>query len=304
MESIIHLEYLTEDPEIREMIDMYWALDDFNKPLYNKHDFLPKYGLDTQRMGKKLNEYYNVFSLDDVCPECKEPTHFLKTRKDRYEFKRHWMCKSCEEKVEQRMKQFRVIIMQMALDELAYHSLSLLQLNIFKALIKKNSISDLAPSFGMSLPIFISYVRGLHNMNLLDYNQDTDEVIILEEYKELFKNDRPEKKVRSIFGPNNQKLYKHLKRSYPYVYPEIPVCTFIDNTTIDHLLIENWHKGYFLKCRVDALVCEENGEPRFAVEFQGSYHSEKQQKVKDELKKRIIEEAGIPLNYFTSKDLK
>ena len=61
---IINLQCLTEDPEIREILDMYWALKENTRPLYNKHDdFFPKYGLDRNRLAKNLNQYFVAFLI-------------------------------------------------------------------------------------------------------------------------------------------------------------------------------------------------------------------------------------------------
>ena len=49
---------------------------------------------------------------------------------------------------------------------------------------------------------------------------------------------------------------------------------------------------------MDALVCEQDGTPRFAVEFQSSYHAENSQLRRDELKRKIVEEVGLPVNYY------
>ncbi|MEJ2637157.1 MAG: DUF2726 domain-containing protein, partial [Calditrichia bacterium] len=50
-----------------------------------------------------------------------------------------------------------------------------------------------------------------------------------------------------------------------------------------------------LPCRADFVVCDFEGCPEFAVEYNGGYHEGGQQTERDEFKRRILNEVGLPL---------
>ena len=128
---------------------------------------------------------------------------------------------------------------------------------------------------------------------------------IPDKYKEWLRKVALNKTVKPIFGsPPALELYRLLKRDHMFVYPEIPICAFIDRSTVEHLFLEGWHNSYFLMCRVDFVVCESNdGIPQFVVEYQGSYHENKEQIKKDQFKRTVLEFAGIPFREITHADL-
>ncbi len=55
--------------------------------------------------------------------------------------------------------------------------------------------------------------------------------------------------------------------------------------------------------RVDFLVCDPEGMPRFALEYQGGYHKDGKQQAKDKFKECVITEAGLCLQQIDSKTL-
>jgi very-short-patch-repair endonuclease len=81
-----------------------------------------------------------------------------------------------------------------------------------------------------------------------------------------------------------------------------------DNVTLDsdyvaHILDEQWKRNYFLSCRVDFLVCDRDGFPLAAYEYDGSHHHDEQRAEKDRLKDQILAEVGVPVTRCTAADL-
>lgn len=107
------------------------------------------------------------------------------------------------------------------------------------------------------------------------------------------------------FGsPLALELYRLLKREHAFIYPEIPLCAFIERSAVEHIFTESWHSVYFLTCRADFVVCERNdGIPSLVIEYHGSYHEEEKQKEKDSFKKAVLELVGIPIVEIANSDL-
>lgn len=206
-----------------------------------------------------------------------------------------------------------------------YETLSSLELNYLINLSKTSNINKATIITGISDALKIEILRKLGNLNLIlaarttekmkDYIKSLDYIKIITPIKQkymicIFKdfakalktlnND----KIKQIFGSKSvSKLYKKLKKEYLFVYPEIPVSVIIKKQHIEHLFTETWHSNYFLMCRLDFVVTDQHGMPKFGVEYQGGYHESKEQKVKDDFKKLIMNEAGLEIKYFTASDL-
>ncbi|MBI5574360.1 MAG: DUF2726 domain-containing protein [Elusimicrobia bacterium] len=114
----------------------------------------------------------------------------------------------------------------------------------------------------------------------------------------------PAGKVKNIFtNPAVIMAYLRLRRKYHNVYPEIPLVAFIELSAVRHLFTEKWHKWYFLTCRVDFLVCALIDKPIFAVEIDGSYHSQPEIKQKDDFKERLLTGVGLSIRRIAVKDI-
>lgn len=110
--------------------------------------------------------------------------------------------------------------------------------------------------------------------------------------------------MKSIFGsPKVFQLYRKLKERHLFVYPEIPICVFVEKEHVKHLFVEKLHEGYFLTCRVDFLVCDNTGKSELAVEYHGGYHEADEQKTKDAFKEKLLGEVGLPLRSLTDSEL-
>ena len=89
-----------------------------------------------------------------------------------------------------------------------------------------------------------------------------------------------------------------------FVYPEIPLCAFIDKDHIEHLLNGERQHDLFLKVRVDFLICNEEGKPEVVFEYNGGYHEDPTRIEQDKFKKDLLAAVGIAVREVGSKGLK
>ncbi|RMD65828.1 DUF2726 domain-containing protein [Candidatus Pacearchaeota archaeon] len=147
-------------------------------------------------------------------------------------------------------------------------------------------------------------IQKLSDIHLINFNVGIQGYTFLQELNQALQEIGIQRRVRLIFGsPKAQELYRELKRKYLFVYPEIPICAFIAKEQVEHLFSEDWHFSYFLTARVDFVVCEPDGKPKFAVEYQGGYHESAEQRKKDRFKKLVLNEVGLPLIEISSRDI-
>jgi len=102
---------------------------------------------------------------------------------------------------------------------------------------------------------------------------------------------------------SNEKI-QTLKRKYLFVFPELPICSFVEREAVAHLFTEQWHSNYFLTARIDFVVCDKAGIPEFALEYQGGYHKNKAQREKDDFKRTMMNCAGLHVRWVDYKTLK
>lgn len=77
-----------------------------------------------------------------------------------------------------------------------------------------------------------------------------------------------------------------------YIFPKMRIADFIEVSDGDGYY-KNRNK--ILPKHVDFLICDCDFEPLLVFEVNGSSHNNKRTKESDELKKEVIEGAGIPL---------
>ena len=58
-----------------------------------------------------------------------------------------------------------------------------------------------------------------------------------------------------------------------------------------------------VRCRLDFVITNQNSLPKFGVEFQGSYHQNSDQKIKDDFKEALLNEVGLSIQYYTYADV-
>lgn len=101
--------------------------------------------------------------------------------------------------------------------------------------------------------------------------------------------------------PKALELFRKLKLKHPFVYPEIPLCVFIEQSDVEHLF-EPGDLNHFLACRVSFLICEHDGLPICAVEYQAAISDGEPRG--SSFKRRILDAVGLPLTTITDRELK
>ena len=195
--------------------------------------------------------------------------------------------------------------MRDAFKQEVYRQLNKLEFNFLIALAKEESFDKATKSVGLSRATAVAMYNSIFRLGLLNTKGNNNfEYEFLPEFKSALLEFSKMKIVKSIFpSPQADKLYQKLKLKYLYVYPEQPVSVFIKTEDIKHLFTEKWHEDYFMKMRIDCVVCDDEGYPKACYEYQGGYHESDVQKQMDDFKKKVVQEVGIIVNRITSKEL-
>lgn len=232
-----------------------------------------------------LNEDNNL-----LCPSCYEVETLLEEKRQE-DIKKKEYDKDMEKHIR-------------AIENGVYETLSPLELNYLINLAKIGKSYEVAKIMGISERKRERFHNKMEELKLIIFHYRTGYHMNPDFNKALCKLDTYSN-IKSVFGSKlAAELYKKLKKEHLYVYPEIPLAAFIKKEQVEHLFVENWHINYFLMCRLDFVVTNPEGIPKFGVEFQGSYHENKDQKVKDSFKLKIMNEIGLEIQYYNSSDLK
>jgi hypothetical protein len=318
--ALIQVEFLTDDEDMRELCQLYWHTDDEGKYAYKVSEFAGRFGLGTHEAASVVQQHCRAFRTDMLCEVCERPVKYLNSRSDvsigrrRKEWYR--FCDECKEKLRQQqeeeerkradaLSQQKLRKMQEAFDRGGYESLNLLEFNFLVALANSDKVASARKKVGLSEKDAKAIIEKLNELHLINYNVGIEGYSLLEDLDRALQEIGLHRRVKSIFGsPKALKLYRVLKREHLFVFPEIPICAFINREQVEHLFTEDWHSMYFLTARLDFVVCDPEGKPRFAVEYQGGYHKSADQEKKDKFKEMVLNEVGLPLRQITSKDLR
>lgn len=320
MEPII-LEFLTDDEKMRKLCQLYWKIDSANKSRFacSVEEIAEKFDLDKNVVYQIVAKNCKAYFQDSLCKKCNQPICYLKSRTTK-SFSYGWpmitdLCPKCaeehiqkeaeEKKKQERIQRERKIKqMSVAFQNGAYEQLNLVEFNFLVMLAKCKNWTLARKKFGISKENAKSMTEKFNELHLIDWDQEKEDYFFLPDIEEALNRFGQKRKGKSIFSPKSIELYRKLKRTYLFVYPEIPLCAFIEREQVEHLFTEAWQPKYFLNCRVDFLVCDPEGMPEFAIEYQGGYHKSTERKDKEEFKEAILNEVGLPLRKITSKDLK
>ncbi|MEJ2637551.1 MAG: DUF2726 domain-containing protein [Calditrichia bacterium] len=187
--------------------------------------------------------------------------------------------------------------MQLAWERDVYETLSLIEFNCLVQLAITGHMKKAQLAMGLSKDDAVKIMQKLHDLFLIRV-EDRD-FPMLPELERALISIGVKRRVGPVFGsPKAPDAYRILKQKYMFVFPEIPLCPFIEKGAVEHLFSEPWHERYFLTCRADFVVCDFEGYPEFAVEYNGG-----QQTDRDELNRRILNEVGLPLRVMGRQDL-
>lgn len=314
------------DKETNSICTEYWEFyfNEYNQIKYNHTvaDIAKKYNkkpLDITNITKA-----NSFILDTYCT-CNTCGAFLSQSKIytranmptylKSEENYNFICTDCHEEQEriqaekQEKEQIEKFLNELdehkkAIETSVYESLNSLELNYLVKLAIIGDSVKVSKFLGISEKRRIELHEKMIDLKLIvphykgGYSIDED-------FKHALQNIDINSKIKPIFGSKAaHALYQKLKKKYLYVYPEIPLAAFIQKQDIEHLFTERWHSDYFLMCRLDFVVTDQNGLPKFGVEYQGGYHQNPEQKIKDEFKRQIMNESGLEIQYMNYSDIK
>ncbi len=305
MEQIgANLMILTEDPAIADICRRYWQQASNGHFIIRPKQLAAELGISTTKLAHLISHNSTVRCAHGKCPVCGT---FWYTSVHSHEGLQHsgWrkdLCDGCKQEAERaQQEQARIeriekpFKMHEAFERGAWQALKPLELNLLIEIARSANLSDAFRKVGLSNSRGQTVFERLVKMDLIGLTED-QKYWLDEELRELLSNQPLKRQVKSIFGsPKALDAFRQLKRQHAFVFPEIPVCAFVQRSDVEHLFSEAWHGNYFLTCRVDFVICDADGKPTGAVEYQGSYHYNGGQRSKDYFKRRMLEAVGLSL---------
>ncbi|MEJ2635555.1 MAG: DUF2726 domain-containing protein [Calditrichia bacterium] len=332
MSLLIKVEHLSEDAKTRELCRLFWELEG-RKFTYTIEELGLRFGIHRTQVPKTVFANSRAFFAEYTCRDCGGPVGVFRRRMDPVEYYRDFRrerCDECERKerdrqIEEecrrgealrqaeekyRMQQLEALQlqreedtrqMQLAWERDVYETLSLIEFNCLVQMAVTGHMKKAQLAMGLSKDDAVKIMQKLHDLFLIRV-EDRD-FRMLPELKRALISIGVKRRVGPVFGsPKARDAYRMLKQKYMFVFPEIPLCAFIGKGAMEHLFTEPWHERYFLTCRSDFVVCDFEGYPEFAVEYNGGYHEDGQQTGRDEFKRRILNEVGLPLRVINRQD--
>jgi very-short-patch-repair endonuclease len=104
--------------------------------------------------------------------------------------------------------------------------------------------------------------------------------------------------TKSIFKSKQERLFfLALRNCFPlfYIYPNIALSTIINLIAVEDIL-DGKEKKFYYNTTIDFVVIDQFNDfkPMFAVELDSEWHRLNNQQSKDEIKNKIIKQAGLP----------
>lgn len=254
-----------------------------------------------------LNDISNKWSKKIICENCKKSGKDIEeetTSIEKFELSfKHIVdpSKIIENKkkyLEECLKGLERFLYSM--DNALYEFLSSIEFNFWLKFSLSEDVKVASRQLGVTNETGYVLAKKLYKKGLL-YIDNKTRKLTLGNRREFVSNFTQKEKIKKLLSsPKEEDLYVKLRRCYLYVYPKVPIREFLDLDNIEHIITDNWMKNYLLSCNVDFLVCDNQMKPRFAVEYNGGYHEFNN--TKDDLKKNVFAECGIPLYVFDYRD--
>ena len=310
--------------DISKLCKEYWDVeyDKDNNIIFKKtvKEIAEEYGLKMQTVTKIIQEFCFVINLNNKCEICGEyPEQYKMTTRSAFNSNKYHqeniICNDCgyhrqqeiiaqKEKEKEAKFQKNLKLHKLAIENAGYELLSTIELAYCVNFMKTGSLSKAAKVMGVSKEKANKYHSKLQELYLIIRDKNDEYVYVDKDFDNRMKNLNVNNKVKPILTSKIvTTLYKNLRREHLYVYPEIPICAFIKKEDVETLFTESWHSGYFLMCRLDFVITDQNSLPKFGVEFQGSYHQNSDQKIKDDFKEALLNEVGLSIQYYTYADV-
>jgi hypothetical protein len=315
--SQIKLQARTEDVSAQKICQAYWETDANGRFIHKVSDIAGQLGVKQQDVVKYVREHSYAYLAKMVCRRCGDPIVFLKSRSDfatptRQKIDNEF-CPDCQEQVNEQAAELRreqaskardekTKQMQLAFENGVYQTLDNLEFKFLTALATCDTLKAATKRVGLSDENADKLFNKFCKLDLINFSDERYD--FLPEFEEALKRVRLRQMVKPIFGsPKALQLYRKLKREHLFVYPEVPIAALIQKSDVGELLTEDWHDDYFLRARVDFLICDQEGMPLSAVEYQGGYHKSEHQAKLDKFKEMILRKVGLALREITSQEL-
>lgn len=304
----LQLTITTTDAFERQVCEAYWAL---SKPIAA---IAREFNTNVGRVNAIVERGCFTVRTDYKCWRCDKSISVFRRR---YEFEHslyahllepdtYGYCYDCRKEVEREEQEYRVQAklekMRHAVESSVYQSLEPVEFGFLVQLASSFSIDMAQDCAGISKRYATKLLKKFNSLYLIDRNspcKDFEAVTMLDELRTILRSAPTPRKGKSIFAcPESLDLFRKLKAKHPFVYPEVSLCAFIENSDIQRLVAEG-DLNRFMTCRVNFLICEQDGTPVCAVEYKA--HSEDAQQTKcRELKTKVLSAIGLPLTAVNS----
>jgi hypothetical protein len=300
--QILTLNIDTENQRIREICEFYWDLNSEFSFTYKVEQIALVFEL------KKL-EISNIVKANCVaifnefrCKLCDEPLEKFKNRNELVDFFKGYngyknttkkVCSKCiiennEEEIVRIKKSFENGI---------FETLNDTEFQFLLSIAKNNDLDIARIKVGISYEKALTYLDYFHKNGIIGKSEEL--FFILPKFKDSLENLNERKKIKPIFFSKKvHDFYKLLKNDYLFVFPEVPLCSIVDKEDVQHLFNTpgEWLGPYYYTCRLDFVICDENGLPKFAIEYQGGYHTDTEKTIKRDLfKEQVLKTVGLEL---------
>ena len=309
----------TEDPIERQICEAYWDWNPerFAEPIAQ---IARRFGMKTEQVNAIVQRGCVATRVDCKCHRCGEPTVWFKRR---YEFEgivgeifsrpeQFEYCAECQPLVkreqEESWEQSKVEMMKWALDGLIHQSLEPVEFDFLIQLASNSSITKAANQVNISRKHALKLLTKLDAIHLIDWSNKSKltwedweaSVRMLDELRNMLRNEQSRRRVKSIFSIDSLELFRKLKSQYPFVFPELPLCTFIDRSDVEPLL-QGDDLNLFLTCRVDFLICDRDGAPMSVVEHDNGHRGDSYLK---EFRRKVLAAVGLPVTTIKDAQIK
>jgi Protein of unknown function (DUF2726) len=326
---VFQIEHLTDDKNVQEICTKYWLTKVNGKFIHLVPELEECFGLGPNKVTELVQKNCRAFLKDKPCAQCGKKFLFKNRREYSAKCASHWtrstrlICDECQSEIDKQAnlqseleaeisRKEKDELMREAFREKVHEKLSDLQFKFLKALATSENFPAAGRKIGISEWNAAGIMNDLNDLNLINYDVRNRSYYFLNDLKSFLQKLELKREVKSIFGsPKALECFRLLKEKHQFVFPEIPLCAFIEKSQISHLFTKklgDWETAsprfkYFLTARVDFLVCDSEGKPQIAYEYQGSYHKDTDQFKKDEFKRLVLKEVGLPLEEITHEDL-
>lgn len=301
--QLLTINIKTSKSEIREMCELYWDLANDYSFTFKIDEIAKTFDVKKAEVTTIVRENSSAIFNEFRCKLCDKPLATFKIRNELILFFNGFsgyinttsrICNNCLAENDQE----ELTRLKQSFDKSIFETLSDLEFQFLIALAKNDNLDTARQKIGISYQQAVLYFDNFISKGIIGQNK-TLGFFFLPEFKAKLEKIGQRPKVKSIFFSKKvQDFYRRLKSEYLFVFPEVPLCTFVEKDDVKHLFNTpgEWLGPYFFTCRLDFVICDENGLPKFAVEYQGGYHTDTEKIIKRDLfKEQVLETVGLKL---------